>query len=95
MLFLMQLSSKFPEKPQCSLYGVKSANLLQIYLEHQSREFWDAAGCNEFSMLEGTGQVGLDAMGEKQVSVTAQKLQQCYWSHIHCPGHRDGQQEVL
>lgn len=49
----MQISSKFPEKPRCSLYGVRSANLLKIYVEYQSRDFWDAAGSNEFSTLEG------------------------------------------
>lgn len=49
----MQISSKFPEKPRCSLCGVRSANLLQIYVEYQSRDFWDAAGSDEFSTLEG------------------------------------------
>lgn len=53
MLFLMQISSKFPEKPRRSLCGVRSANLLQICVEKQSRDFWDAAGSDEFSTLEG------------------------------------------
>lgn len=89
----MQISSKFPEKPWGSLCGVRSANLLQIYLENQSRDFWDAAGSDEFSTLEGL--TGGGCNGGEADQYTAQKGPEGKGSHRYCSGHTDGQQEAL